>query len=547
MSIDSSRLAIRPLLAAAVLAAGLLAGCRHSTRVEGGNRAGIISIANDAEPPDLDPNTNIDISTEYIVNALFEGLVTLANDGRTVLPGVADRWDMSADGLVYTFHLRPEARWSNGAAVTSDDFLVSFQRVFDPLVACELASDGFAIQGAEAYALGRNPDISTLGLSAPDPHTFVVRLAHPSPYFLGIMAKGSPFLPVYRPLLEKFGGMHRRGTPWTREGNLVGNGAFILTRWTQNQTIEVRKNPLYWDAARVRLNGVNFFTIDSASIQEQGFRAGEFHIAMKFPIYRAPAYANAQPATLHLNPLEGTHFLTFNVARAPFTDPRVRRALSMAIDRRKLCAAVFHAFAEPAFSQVRPGTGGYTPPPEASYQLNPDEARRLLAEAGFPQGRGFPAVELMVVGNEPETIATGEVVQAAWKDVLGITAELLPTEKKVYLDAERTKHFQMVIERWEYSWDDPSAYYLTGHTGNPNDDSGWSDPEFDRAYREAELSLDPRARTAAFDRQEARLAEGMPYVPLYFYNEPLLIAPSVRGWSGNPQSRIEWKGIWLEP
>jgi oligopeptide transport system substrate-binding protein len=547
MTMESLRPALHPLRAAAALAVGLLGGCRHGTRVEDGNREGIVSIANDAEPPDLDPNTNIDISTEYILNTLFEGLVALSNDGHTVIPGVAERWEVSADGLAYTFHLRPDARWSNGAALTSDDFLVSFQRVFDPLVACELSSVGFAIQGAEAYALGRNPDPATLGLSAPDAHTFVVRLAHPSPYFLGILAKGTPFMPVYRPLLEKFGGVHRRGTPWTREGNLVGNGPFVLTRWTQNQTIEVRQNPLYWDAARVRLKGVNFFTIDNASIQEQGFRVGEFHIAMKFPIYKAPAYAGAQPTALHLYPLQQTHFLTFNVTRAPFTDARVRRAFSMAIDRRKLCAAVFHAFAEPAFVQVRPGTGGYTPPIAASYQLNPAEARRLLAEAGFPQGRGFPAVDLMLVGNDPETMAMGEVVQAAWREVLGITTQLLPTEKKVYLDAERTKHFQMVIERWGYAWDDPSAYYQTGQSGNPNNDSGWSDPEFDRAYREAELNLDPRARTAAFDRQEGRMAASVPYAPLYFYKRPVLIAPSVRGWSGNPQDHIEWKEIWLEP
>ncbi len=546
MTMEFLRWAICPRAAVAGLAVALLGGCRHGTRVESGNHEGIVSIANDAEPPDLDPNTNIDGSTEYILNTLFEGLVALSNDGHTVLPGVAERWDVSADGLVYTFHLRPEARWSNGAALTSDDFLFSFQRVFDPLLACEQSSFGFAIQGAEAYALGRNKDISTLGLSAPDPHTFVVRLAHPSPYLISVLAKGSPFLPVYRPLLEKFAGVHRRGSPWTREGNLVGNGPFLLTRWTPNQTIEVRRNPLYWDASRVRLSGVNFFAIDTASVQEQGFRAGEFHIALKFPLYKAAAYENAQPTALHRYPVQETHFLTFNVTQAPFTDARVRRALSMAIDRQRLCTAIFHALAEPAFTQVRPGTGGYAPPDEASYHFNPEAARRLLAEAGYPQGRGFPPVELMLVGNEPQTVALGEVVQAAWKDVLGISTQLLPTEKKVYLDDERTKHFQVVNERWEYAWDDPSAYYQTGQSGNPNNDSGWSDPEFDRAYHEAEISLDGHTRTAAFDRQEERMAASVPYAPLYFYNKPVLIAPSVRGWSGNRQDHLEWKEIWLE-
>jgi oligopeptide transport system substrate-binding protein len=525
-------------LAGAVLVAGLCAGCGRDRPVDAGTRAGILYVANQAEPPDLDPNDNIDSSTEYILNTLFEGLLGLANDGHTVLPGVAERWEVSSDGLTYTFHLRPGARWSNGAALTSEDFLFSFQRVFDPVVACEEASFGFAIKGAEDYALGRSHDLSTLGLAAPDPRTFVIRLAHPAPYFLTVLAAGSPFMPVYRPSLEKFDGVHRRGAAWTREGNLVGNGPFVLTRWAQNQVIEVRKNPLYWDAARVKLAGLNFYPVDNAAVQERGFRAGEFHLTTNFPIYKDAAYARDQPGALRRSPTLNTYFLTFNVDRPPLTDARVRRALSMAVDRAKLCSAVYHDFAVPAFAAVRPGTGGYTAPASASYQLDPEGARRLLAAAGYPGGKGFPAIDLMLVGNDPQTVAMGEVVQAAWRDVLGITANLLPTEKKVYLDAERTRHYQLMIEHWDYPWDDPSGFFQTGQSGNPNNDSGWSDPEFDRAYRDADSSPDASVR---------RAAEAVPYAPLYYYNKPSLVLPSVRGWVGNSLGHTEWKEIWLEP
>jgi oligopeptide transport system substrate-binding protein len=311
--------------------------------------------------------------------------------------------------------------------------------------------------------------------------------------------------------------------------------------------IEVRKNPFYWDVVHVRLAGVNFYAVEDASAQERGFRAGEFHFATKFPIYKEGAYESEHPGFLRKSPLLRTNFITFNVASAPLKDPRVRRALSMALDRKSLCAAVYHAFAEPAFAQVRPGTGGYTAPHAASYQFDAAEARRLLGEAGYPGGRGFPPLELMLVGNDPQTINMGEVVQAAWKDVLGVTTQLSPTEKKVYLDAERTKHYQAMIEQWDYPWDDPSAYYQTGQSGNPNNDSGWSDPEFDRAFREADASVDARVRSRAFDVQEARMAQGVPYAPLYYWNKPVLVLPVVRGWLPNPLDHVEWKDISLEP
>ncbi len=530
----------------AVVAVGGIQGCKRGTRADLGTREGILSYANNAEPSDLDPNTNIDGSTDTILNALYEGLVRLSNDGHTVLPGVARSWEVSPDGKTYTFHLRPDALWSNGAPVTSDDFLFSFRRVLDPMLACEKSSFGFAIRGAEDYAKGRARDAASLGLEAPDPSTFVIRLGHPAPYLLSLLGIGSPFMPVYRPLLEKFGGVHQRGTPWTREANIVSNGPFVLARWTPNRVIEVRKNPRYWDRDRVRLSGVDIYPTDDASAQERGFRAGEFHMTTRIPIFKAAAYESEQPGVLHRDPILGTHFVTFNLSRAPFVDARVRRALSMAIDRRKLSSAVYGSFAEPAFAQVRPGTGGYAPPSAAGYRFDPDGARRLLGEAGHPGGAGLPPIELMLVGNDPQTVNIGEVVQAAWRDVLGVTAQLYPTEEKVYLDAERSKNYHAMIEEWDSPWDDPSAFYQIGATGNPNNDAGWSDPEFDRAYKEADDSVDPEVRRRAFDVQEARLAESMPYAPLYYWNKPMLVLPSVRGWVPNAFGHVEWKEISLE-
>ncbi len=529
----------------AVVLAACLSGCRGGSRVESGNREAILYVANDSEPADLDPHTNIASDSGKILSALFEGLVTLGADGVGVMPGVAQSWDVSPDGLTYTFHLRADAMWSNGAPVTSQDFMFSFRRVFDPLVACEESSFGYAIKGSEAFALGRERDPSTLGIDAPDPHTFVLRLAHPSPYLLGVLAAAAPFMPVYRPLVEKFGGVHQRGTPWTREGNLIGNGPFVLVKWVQNQVIQVRKNPLYWNAAHVALNGVDFVPVEDASTQERGFRTGQFHVTTLFPISKGPAYEGSD--ALHRCKLQRTEFLTFNVRLAPYSDARVRRAISMAFDRRSMVEAVFHSFAEPAFNQLRPGTGGFTPPYSPAFNSNPDEARRLLAAAGFPGGKGFPAVELMLVGRTPEILAMGEVIQAQLKDALGITVHALPTEEKVYLDAERSKHYEVMLDTWGYPWNDPSAYYQTAQTGNPNNDSGWSDPAFDRAFRDAEETTDPGARERAFAEQEARLADGVPYAPLYFPNTPTLLAKSVRGWVDGPNRNFSWSSLSLAP
>ena len=517
------------LLVTLALGTALSPGCGRKTRVESGSRDGVLHIAIRGEPPDLDPDTNIDWDTSHVLNALFEGLVRLSNDGHAVLPGAADRWEVSADGLIYTFHIRPDARWSNGAALTSDDFVFSFRRAFDPMLACEESSFGFAIAGAEAYAEGRAKDPSTLGLDAPDAHTFVIRLATPAPYFLSLLGTGTLFLPVNRASLERFGGVHQRGAAWTREGNLVCNGPFVLTRWAQNQVIEVRRNPLYWDAANVRLAGVNFYPAEDFSAQERGYRAGEFHVTTAFPIYKASAYETEKPSVLHMSPILRTEFLTFNVAITPFTDARVRQALSLAVDRDRLASAVYHSFAEPAHALVRPGTGGYTPPASPSCRFDPDAARRLLAEAGYPGGHGFPVVELMLVGNDSHTISTGEVLQATWQSVLGIGTSLLPTEAKVYFDAERTKHYHVILDIWISPWDDPSSTFQIAQSGNPNNDSGWSDSGFDRAYHNAEIALDPKARARAFDVQEARLAAGVPYAPIFFTNQPQLVHPAVRG------------------
>lgn len=533
-------LVVEGLLVAALI--GVLGACRRSSPAAAAAAQGIFLYANNSEPSDLDPHTNINGDTEVIFSALFEGLVALAPDGQGILPGAAQSWEISADGLIYTFHLRANGRWSNGAPVTANDFLFSFRRIFDPLLASEEASFGYMIAGAEDYNTGKRKDPAALGFSAPDDRTFVIRLLHPSSFLVYLLATGTPFYPIYPPAVAKFDGVHRRSSAWTRPGALISNGPFLLSAWIPDQVITLVRNPDYWDRARLKLQGIRIFPIDSPDAQERGFRSGQFHVTAQFPAGRRASYST-QPSPLQISPGVGTYFVTFNVAHFP--DPRVRRALALAIDRAPIVAAVFGRLAEPAQSFCRPGLGHYTAPLSSACRFDPAQARALLASAGFPEGRNFPPIDLMLVGNAAETVRIGEAVQEGWNRVLGIHCHLQPTEMKVYLDAERTQHYTAIIERWGPPWNDPTAILQLAQSGNPNNDSGWSDARFDAAYQLSDRLPPGPERQRAFDRQEAILAEQVPYAPLYYLNVAHLVSPLVRGWTTSPLEHVNWQELSL--
>jgi oligopeptide transport system substrate-binding protein len=259
-------------------------------------------------------------------------------------------------------------------------------------------------------------------------------------------------------------------------------------------------------------------------------------------VHRDEAYLGKKPAVLVSAPQYNATFITFNADHFP--DARVRRALSLALDRDKFVPAVLHSFAIPGHSLVRPGPI-YTAPPSSACRFDPAEAKRLLAEAGFPDGKGFPAVNLMLVGNDAETVNIGAVVQQAWKTILGVQCNLQPTEMKVYLDAERTGHFAAVIERWNPSNSDPTNMLQMGVTDNPNNDSRWSNPEYDQMFAEADESADPERRERDFDRMEMILADEVPYAPLFHRNPVRLVSPDVKGWQPNPLNHVTWRLISL--
>ncbi len=520
------------------------AGCaRRGTPVETGARDQVLLIGNKDEPADLDPHINNADSTGNILGALFQGLVVLSNDGVTILPGMADRWDVSPDGLTYTFHLREEARWSNGEVLGSRDFLESFMRILDPQLGCETAGYAFPIRGARDFLEGRSTDPASVGLRAPDPRTFTILLEHPAPYLLGLLAY-FPFYPVYMPSLDANGGRRQRGGPWTRPGVLVSNGPFTLAEWKPNAYVRVARNPRFWDAGRVRLREVRFYPTDDENTEERDFRAGQLHVTARLPKTKVAVYQAEHPGELHVVPILRTNFLTFNVARAPFTDSRVRRAFALAIDRERLVHAALGSLGTPAYSLVRPGTGGFTP--ANGFSFDPEEGKRLLAQAGYPGGAGLPPVEFTLNGNTGTTLEVAEVLERMWADNLGVRVSVLPVEFKVYLSTLREKQFQVLLDGW-VSIPDPRDMLEVGVTGDPNNDSGARNRDYDEAFDASDRASDAAARRRAFDAMEAINAREASYAPLFYTNRGFLVHPDVRGWRDNPLLRIDWRELYLVP
>ncbi len=535
-SVQRRILLILPLAAAA--------GCaRHATLVETGARDQILHFGNKDEPADLDPHINNANSTGNILWALFEGLVAASSDGVTVLPGIAERWEVSPDGLTYTFHLRENARWSNGAPLTSRDFLDSFMRILDPQLGCETAGYAFPIRGARAFLEGRSTDPSSVGIRAPDPRTFVILLDHPAPYLLALLTN-FPFYPVYMPSLDAQGGRHQRGGPWTRPGVLVGDGPFTLGEWRPNAYVSVKRNPNFWDADRVRLREIRFYPTDDENAEERAFRAGQLHITAGLPKAKVDVYGAEHPQELHIEPVLVTFYLTFNISRAPFTDSRIRRAFSFAIDRERLVNAALGRLGTPAYAMVRPGTGGFTP--TAGFRFDPAEARRLMADAGYPGGAGLPPVEFTLNSNTGVILAVGEVLQQMWAQNLGVRVALRSLEFKVYLSTDREKQFQLLIEKW---WSVPDARDTLGLgvSGDPNNDSGASFRDYDAAFAESEGTVDQGGRRRAFDAMEAINAREVSYAPVYYMNRGFLVHPTVRGWRDNRAGWIDWRELYLVP
>lgn len=533
-----------PFLVAWVLSVFFLnAGCRpRETLVEAGLRTQTLHLGNGAEPQDLDPQICTAYTEYNILISLFEGLTVIDEATSQAIPGIAARWDRSEDGLVYTFHLRPEAKWSNGEPVTAQDFVFSYQRMLSPGLAAEYAYMLYPLANAEAFNRGTVTDFSTVGVKALGDHTLQLTLASPTPYLLALLAHQAWF-PVHPPTILAHGRLDQRGTRWTRPENFVGNGAFALTAWEPNSRIVVEKAVTYWNAAATRLNSVVFYPNESIAADESSFRAGQLHVTYEILPDRIGHYQTTDPASLRVDPFLETYFLRFNVTRPPLNDVRVRRALARAIDREAIATTLLSGSRLPAGHLTPPDIGGYRS--TANVPSDFEAARALLAEAGFPGGVGFPTMNIQM-NTDAINAKVLEAIQAMWKRELGITVTLSNADFRVYLDNMRSLNYDISRARWIGDYNDPNTYLDMFVTGGGNNQTGWSNPDYDRLIAEAGRTGDQARRFELFQEAERLLIDEAAIAPVFFGTRTYLIHPSVKGWVPSLLGIHRYQTVWLE-
>ncbi len=521
----------------------LLTGCqKRIPAVDRGVQEQILHRAIGADIPQLDPHLATGVTEYSVISALFEGLIVPHPQTLAPQPGIAERWEISKDQLTYTFFLRKNAKWSDGSPLTAYDFRNSFKRILSPSLA---APNGYllhVLENAESFHSGKLTDFSKVGISIPDEHTLELTLKSPAPYFLTLLTHWAWF-PVHLPTIEKYGNMDERGSDWTRAGRFVGNGPFFFKEPANGQRMIVTRNPFYWDADTVRLNGIAFYTIDSVDAEERAFRSGQIHITDALPITKVKTYLETKNPALNIAPYLGTYFYRFNTTDPILADSRIRKALTMAINRREIVEEVLHQSQQTANAFTPPFTAGYTS--ATKVQTNPDEARKLLAEAGYPEGKGFPPIEILFNSSENHKLIA-EVVQAMWHRELGIEARLVNQELKVYLDSRRQLDYQVCRSSWIGDYVDPSSFLDIWTASSGNNQTGWQNTEYDKLLRLASLEKNPEKRFDFFNQAEKILLEEAPIVPIYHYNSIRLIDPRVKGWYSNLLDQHPYKTIYLE-
>lgn len=543
-----------PLVATLVAALTVLSGCGRKESAAGNKTETtasakavpqVLRIGNGTEPQDLDPQAITGVPEHKLMMALFEGLASEDPKDLHPVPGIASSWDISADGLTYTFHLRPNAKWSDGSVITADDFIQSYKRMLTPQFASEYAYLIYDyVVGAKEYYEGKLTDFARVGFRAPDAQTLVVTLKSPTPYLMKIIASHYAWTPVPVKVIAQYGPVDRKRTGWTRPGRLVSNGPFLLKEWTPNQKIVVARNPHYWDAATVKLDEIHFFPTEDIPTEERMFRTGQLHKTNELPNAKIDVYRKEYPESLHLEPYLGVYFYRINVAKPPFTDKRVRKALALAIDRESVVKNITRGGQQPAYAVSYPGTAGYSP--RAKLEGGIAEAKRLLAEAGYPDGKGFPEAELLYNTNENHR-AIAEAIQQMWRRNLGIEVRLLNQEWKVYLDSQHTKNFMLQRAGWIADYVDPHVFLEIWVSGNGNNDTNWSNAAYDKLFQQALTAKTDAERYEIYQQMDAILVDEVPVIPIYHYTRVYAMSPKVKGHHPTLLDNHPYKYLWLEP
>jgi oligopeptide transport system substrate-binding protein len=473
-----------------------------------------ITIINQAEPETLDPALLTGIPEMRIAMGLFEGLARLDPKTAQPIPGLAQSWDISPDGKIYTFHLRTNLVWSTDEPITADDVVYSWIRTLAPATASDYAGQLFYLKNGREFNEGEIKDASLVGIHAPDKFTVRVELNDPTPFFLDICAMQLTYV-VPRQTIEKF------GDRWLMAKPLPVSGPYELVYWRLNDKVRLKKNPRYWDAANTQSDIIDILPIGSPSTAFDLYEQGRVDIIWDKEVVPAELLdvLTKWPDSHRFDYL-ATYWVSFNVTRKPFDDPHVRRALALAVNRDRIVKKITRGGERPTSHLIPDGTANYTSPDGLNY--NPALAKQLLAEAGYPDGKNFPHVEYIF--NAPagggtkvhEDIAVE--LQQMWRDTLGINIGLRQVEWKVWLSA--TSHLDYDLGRgdWIGDYDDANTFLDLFLSGSGNNRTGWTNSRYTALVNEANRQTDLKEREKLFQQAESMVIhDEVPIIPLYIY------------------------------
>lgn len=537
---------ILPLLLTAAMVAGL-AGCGSSAAkettaasdnnqttaesTEAGSTTGekILKVQVGPDPETVDPALNSAVDGGNMILHAFEGLLTLDENGQ-LKEGQAESWETSEDGLTWTFHLRDGLKWSDGTDLTAKDFVYSWQRVCDPNVAAPYAETVLGmVKGYDEAVAG---DITKLDVQAPDEKTVVVNLAHPCSYF-GELAAFATLNPVQQATVEA------NGDAWaTSADTYISNGPFMMTEWVPGSHITFSKNPNYWNAEAIKLDKLEFELIEDSNAAYSAYTSGEVDMIKDVPTEEIPSLQGNEE--FHVDPIIGTYYVSLNLQKEYFQDARVRKALSLAIDRNYVANTLMQGTYSPASSIVGPGwldtdgssfaenaNGGTPYIDNDNFDANLEEAKKLLEEAGYPNGEGFPQIEY-TTNDAGYHKVVAEYLQQAWA-AIGIDLKVNIVEWASFTPMRRNGEFDVARNGWVGDYTDPSNILELFCTTNGNNDGKYTNADFDAAIEDSRVTTDAATRSADLHKAEDALMNDAGCIPIAYYNDFWLQSSKITG------------------
>ncbi len=526
MSFWTRRTAPAPalLLVLFALCVGLTACGQESTP----DAESVLNRAIGQEPESVDPHLARTTQAHTVQRDLFEGLVRYSPQGELV-PGAAERWAVSPDGLTYTFYLREDGRWSNGDPVLASDFVASFRRLVDPETASFYAETLDVIRNTPAIVAGDLPP-DRLGVKALGDRTLVIELERVTPYFLTLLAHPAA-LPINPASLQQ------HGDQFARPGKLVSNGAYEFRTWVLGSVMELERNEHYWDNAETSINVVRYHAIEEPSAELFRYRAGELDITSTIPSESFAGLDTACADELRVAPALSVYFLGFNLNHAPLGDsPELREALSLALDRDVLVEKVVARGEAPAYAFVPPGVANYAAPDVGYSRMSRKDrlarAQQLYRAAGY--GPDNP-LDIEVRYNTSETHRRVAIaVQEMWNEALGFEAELINEEFRVLVANLRAMEITQIFRlTWNGDYNDATAFLSMFQTDNPSNMYGYSNGEFDRLMQDAARQVDPDRRRLYLEEAERELLEDFAVLPVYYPVSKHLVRCNLQGWEDN--------------